>query len=91
MKKFTCPCCGFKTLPEKPTGTYFICPICYWEDDNVQFNDPDFEGGANNSSLRQAQQNFIKFGASEESRLKFVRKPTDNDKKDPNWKLLRNK
>jgi hypothetical protein len=49
----TCPCCGYKTLPEK--HLYDICPICFWEDDIVQFEDPDFEGGANIVSLRQAQ------------------------------------
>ncbi|MBL1704243.1 hypothetical protein DXB51_09685 [Bacillus cereus] len=45
--KYTCPCCGYETLEEEPPGTYEICSICYWEDDEVQFNDPDFEGGAN--------------------------------------------
>ncbi|HLN63546.1 MAG TPA: CPCC family cysteine-rich protein [Symbiobacteriaceae bacterium] len=29
--------------------------MCYWEDDPVQADDPDFAGGANESSLRQAQ------------------------------------
>ncbi len=52
--KYTCPCCGYKTIEEEPPGTYEICNICYWEDDEVQFNDPDFEGGANEVSLRQA-------------------------------------
>ncbi|EOO14795.1 hypothetical protein IG9_03963 [Bacillus cereus HuA2-9] len=42
-----------KTLEEEPPGTYEICSICYWEDDEVQFNDHDFEGGANEVSLRQ--------------------------------------
>ncbi len=42
-----------KTLEEEPPGTYEICSICYWEDDEVQFNDHDFEGRANEVSLRQ--------------------------------------
>ncbi|QKE75679.1 hypothetical protein HPK19_24560 [Arthrobacter citreus] len=86
--KYTCPCCGYKILDEEPPGTYDICSICFWEDDPVQFKDPDFEGGANIPSLRQAQINFIEFGACEERCIEFVRKPNERDKKDTNWKLL---
>ncbi len=50
--KYTCPCCGYRTLDEEPPGTYDICEICFWEDDPVQFVDPDYEGGANTPSLR---------------------------------------
>lgn len=88
MQKFTCPCCGFKTLSEKPAGSYGICPICFWEDDNVQANDPDYEGGANRVSLRQAQKNFKELGASDKRVLQYVRKPDISDEKDPDWKLL---
>ncbi|MFB7142839.1 CPCC family cysteine-rich protein [Gottfriedia sp. NPDC056225] len=86
--KYTCPCCGYKTLDDEPPGTYDICSICFWEDDSVQFKDPDFEGGANIPSLRQAQINFIEYGACEKRCIEFVRKPNERDKKDPNWKLL---
>lgn len=34
--KYTCPCCGYKTLDEEPTDTYEICKICFWEDDETQ-------------------------------------------------------
>ncbi len=86
MEKYTCPCCGYKTLSEEPPGTYEICHICFWEDDNVQFNAPSFEGGANNVSLKQGQLNFIEFGACEKEMLSHVRNPTVNDVKDSNWK-----
>ncbi len=49
--KYTCPYCGYKTLNEEPAGTYYICEICAWEDEGVQFYNPDFEGGANEVSL----------------------------------------
>ena len=42
MKKYTCPCCGYKTLYEEPTGTYDICDNCYWEDDIVMNENPDY-------------------------------------------------
>ncbi len=85
---FTCPCCGYKALDEEPLGTFNICPICFWEDDGVQFDDPDYEGGANHVSLRQAQRNFMEIGASEERVLRFVTKPEGKFLRDPNWKPL---
>jgi hypothetical protein len=86
--KYTCPCCGYKTLDEEPPGTYDICPICFWEDDNVQFDDPDFSGGANRVSLREAQENFREFGAVEKRLLRYVRRPNKGDEKDTNWHRL---
>lgn len=86
--KYTCPCCGYKTLAEKPPGTYDICSICFWEDDAVQFDDPDYEGGANEVSLRQAQKNFAEFGASDRKALSDVRSPTEDDERDVAWRPL---
>jgi rubredoxin len=88
VSKFTCPCCGYRTLDEKPPGTCGICPICYWEDDPVQYDDPDYEGGANAVSLRQAQQNFLRSGVSDERFRRHARKPTAHDEKDPYWSPL---
>jgi hypothetical protein len=85
--KYYCPCCGYDTLKEEPPGTYDICPICFWEDDPIQFNDPDYEGGANQVSLRQAQINFEQFGACEEDMIKNVFKPDKSYKRNPSWKL----
>lgn len=87
--KYTCPCCGYKTLEEKPTGTFQICEICFWEDDSVQFSDPDYEGGANEVSLRLAQANFLKFGACDEGSLQFVRNVNESDVKNINFKLVK--
>ena len=86
--KYTCPCCGYKTLEDKPPGTYGLCSICFWEDDGVQFDDPDYEGGANEVSLRQAQENFIAFGACDMDSMAYVREPTLQDEKYSTWKIL---
>ena len=59
--RYACPCCSYYTFEEKPSGTYYICPVCYWEDDIVQLEDPDFSGGANEVSLNKAKENFKKF------------------------------
>lgn len=76
MMRYSCPCCGFLTLSEQPPGTFAVCPVCWWEDDDVQYRDPDFEGGANAVSLRQARTNFGATGASEARFLSHVRVPT---------------
>ena len=73
-KKFPCPCCGFLTLEEEPPGTNEICPVCFWEDDLVQFENPT-HWGANSVSLLEARQNFLRFGASEEKFQSKVRCP----------------
>ena len=58
MEKFKCPCCNYYTLDSEPPGTFEICPVCYWEDDNVQWNDPDYVGGANEESLNTARESY---------------------------------
>ncbi len=80
-KKYPCPCCGYKTLYKVPPRCYAICPVCYWEDDPVQFNDPDYVGGANKVSLNQARKNFLEFGASELEWKKYVRAPGKHDER----------
>lgn len=83
MVRYTCPCCGYKTIE----GGYDICRICNWEDDSVQRNDPDYRGGANTESLREAQKSFMKSGPSKET-IRWVIKP-NKYVKNPNWKPLK--
>jgi hypothetical protein len=52
-----CPCCRSRTISEP--GTYEICDVCGWEDDPVQSADPDYRGGANKMSLREARNTWI--------------------------------
>lgn len=73
--RYPCPCCGYLTFTEKPNNTYIICPVCRWEDDEVQTEDPDFRGGANRVSLNEAKNNFKLFGAKEERFIDYVRDP----------------
>ena len=86
--KFTCPCCGYKTFSQTPNGSYDICEVCFWEDDGIQLEDPDYEGGANRVSLRQGQKNFLKFGACEETMIPNVRPATVDEPKDEKWHPL---
>jgi hypothetical protein len=68
------------TLPEPPPGTFFICPVCFWEDDAVQFDDPGCAGGANHVSLDQARANFRSFGASSEACRGDIREPAQGER-----------
>lgn len=74
-----CACCGFLTISFPSGDTYEICPVCFWEDDNFQNYDVDNKGGANEISLREAKQNFSKFGVSDLQFIKYVRRPTQDE------------
>jgi hypothetical protein len=78
-KGYPCSCCGFLTMPESEPGTFEICPVCFWEDDDFQLNNPEFFGGANKESLIQAQKNFKEFGASSKEFLNRVRAPLSHE------------
>ena len=56
---YPCPCCGFLVLAG-PLGSYEICRICGWEDDEVQQRWPGYRGGANVESLCEAQTSFVR-------------------------------
>jgi hypothetical protein len=73
---YHCLCCGYRTVSEQPPGTYQICPVCFWEDDDVQAADPDYPGGANHVSLRDARATFQQIGVSKQRAGQWVRSPT---------------
>lgn len=51
--KVLCPCCGEDYVDDGHQND--VCDTCYWEDDPVQFYDPDYRGGANKMSLNEAR------------------------------------
>jgi hypothetical protein len=87
MQKYTCPCCGFKTIEREDTF-YDLCPVCFWETDPYQLANPHYKGGANAPSLAEAQQNFILFGACEKEDVPKTRTPLADEKKDDNWHTI---
>lgn len=66
-----CKCCGCLTIEEE----YDICPVCFWEADHYQEKNPDYAGGANDVSLIQAKENYLRFGACEQRFIDHVREP----------------
>lgn len=79
-----CPACGFLTVPEQTYGTFNICGICGWEDDNLQFGNPASGGGANSESLIEAQR-----AALREYPLTVLEEA--DIKRDPAWRPLSEK
>lgn len=56
MFKWICPVCGSKCKGE--TVEFDVCKTCGWEDDHLQRDNPDYEGGANSMSLNQAKEAY---------------------------------
>jgi hypothetical protein len=83
--KFACPCCGCFTLDEGEIGSFEICPVCFWEVDNVQFADPEYAGGANTMSLVEARMKFAEIGAIDEEFRSSVRPPHDYELPPFDW------
>lgn len=72
-----CPVCGFYTLTDP---FYDICPVCFWEDDGIQADQPNVWGGANGPSLITARINYREYGACDEGAVRFCRPPKETEK-----------
>lgn len=54
--KKMCKCCGKYELDKD--SIFEICPICGWESDPVQEDDPNYSGGANSLSLNDYKKEY---------------------------------
>ena len=82
----TCPCCGHRTLPDRP-GAFELCPVCGWEDDGpLSDTDPTrWDGGPNGISLAEGQRRFRRYGSSTPTR-EWSRPPKADEERDPDWR-----
>lgn len=60
-----CPVCGQHDFTEP--GSFDICPICGWEDDELQNEDHNYAGGANDLSVNEARIEFFLLNLKETS------------------------
>lgn len=86
-EKFPCPCCGYRVFESGP-GSQSICPVCFWEDDEMQLRWPLLEGCSNKVSLVEAQANYQLLGASEERFLTRVRSAEECECRSPCWRVI---
>lgn len=79
-----CPCCGYYTIPKGTKENFyacgFICPVCFWEIDTFISGDEECSDCNHGLTLKQAKENYRAFGACYRSKLKYVRKPNDDEK-----------
>jgi Cysteine-rich CPCC len=87
LKPYPCPCCGYLVFEEE-SGSYSICPICFWEDDLTQLRFAYMGGGANRVSLFEGQRAYAALGACEARFVAHVRRPTDADRREAGWRSL---
>ena len=78
--KHRCVCCGNITINDPEPLMHEICPVCFWENDPIQNEISDRRGGPNRVSLKEARENYKKYGACEKECIPFVRKPYENEK-----------
>jgi len=84
---YPCPCCG-RLVHQQMPGFHQACPICGWEDDLAQLRFPLMPGSSNTVSLREAQRNFLDYGASERRNRGKTRSVIEGDELDAGWRLL---
>ncbi|WP_167944509.1 CPCC family cysteine-rich protein [Micromonospora profundi] len=82
-----CPCCGHLVHDDRP-GSSLICPVCFWEDDQVQLRWPFYRGGANKVSLVEAQRNYGNLGVSETRFADKVRSPSRDEALDRGFRPI---
>jgi hypothetical protein len=77
---YPCPACGFLVF-DQPPGSYEICPMCDWEDDEVQLRNPALLGGANVMSLIEAQRIAL-------TRFPLEMLVAQGQRRDPDWRPM---
>ena len=84
-----CVCCGHLTFSaDSWPGSFNLCPVCFWEDDLTQLEEPFYEGGANTISLAQAQVNYQAFGACDKRGIPFVKPATRDQHLCRSWRVI---
>ena len=87
VERVTCPCCGYRTLPDGP-GAYEICDVCGWEDDESSAKRPLVnDASPNGISLAEAQRRYERYGSI--FPLRAVKNAPPPHERDPDWRPVR--
>jgi hypothetical protein len=80
VARFVCPCCGHRTLPDRPGTLAGLCEVCAWEG-------RDLEGWLSFSgpALLAAQRTYLRTGASDPALRDFTRAPRADEARPPWW------
>ena len=70
-----CPCCGYITIPRGGECTAYICPVCLWEMDAFIRSDEEPSDQNHGLTLKEAQENYHRFGAVLERLKQYGREP----------------
>lgn len=82
---YPCPVCGYLTFDEPP-GSFAICEVCGWEDDQLQLEfATSMAGGANATTLLEAQEAFAELERRRERKHPGTTVPRDRD---PGWRPI---
>lgn len=79
--KINCPCCGYYTIDTNDEIIVDICPVCYWQYDEVCHDNPDVVIGPNKVSLNDARKNYKEYKVSDVDFILYVRDPDDTETK----------
>ena len=73
----SCPCCVYITIPNKGDALAYICPVCMLEIDLFIKDDNESSDLNSGLSLKQARENYKKFGAVLQRLKQYCREPKD--------------
>lgn len=79
MPRLQCPCCGYFTVVSNDEVIVDICDVCFWQYDKVAHNKPDISIGANHVSLKDARENYRRYGVCKPEFKQHVREPLEEE------------
>lgn len=85
--RYPCPCCGHVVFDHEP-GTFAVCPVCGWVDDQAALLYPLWDGGDNGVSLADAQAAYARTGACTPSAQAVARPAVDEEPLEAGWRPL---
>ena len=93
MSRIQCPCCGCYPYKNYDEAFFQICPICFWQFEELSHDKPyQAFGGANGTlSLDQARKNYKKHGVANLAHRESVRNPLSKELPENNKNGIRQK